>query len=135
MQTMQRNPLACSRCGEKNVSRNGKIKGVQRFLCKSCGYNFIPGQTREPEEDFQVRAIQLYLEGLSLRQVGRFLGVSYGTVRLWVNKILHPAAAGKASKSSLEKMNLSEMQGKLSELENGCIVVVKNQQFYRIRRN
>jgi len=34
--------IECKRCGKSNFTKNGFVRGVQRYHCKSCGCNFTP---------------------------------------------------------------------------------------------
>jgi transposase len=59
------------------------MNGKQRYRCKSCGFNFTTGFRGKPIE-LRQRALQLYLDGLGFRAIGRILGVSNVTVLNWV---------------------------------------------------
>ena len=37
--------IICKNCSSDNVVRNGKVRSQQRYKCKSCGCNFIFGDT------------------------------------------------------------------------------------------
>lgn len=76
--------MHCPKCGlEKNV-KAGFNNGKQRYQCKACGCHFTrPTPKGEPVEKKR-QAVQLYLEGLGFRAIGRFLGVSHVTVQAWI---------------------------------------------------
>jgi transposase-like protein len=38
--------MKCKFCNEKNFTKNGKVRYLQRFLCKSCGKTFVEGDKR-----------------------------------------------------------------------------------------
>lgn len=59
------------------------MNGKQRYRCKSCGFNFTTGFRGKPIE-LRQRALQLYLDGLGFRAIGRILEVSNVTVLNWV---------------------------------------------------
>lgn len=59
------------------------MNGKQRYRCKSCGFNYTTGFRGKPIE-LRQRALQLYLDGLGFRAIGRILGVSNVTVLNWV---------------------------------------------------
>ena len=75
--------IICKRCGGTETHKNGMMNGKQRYRCKSCGFNFTTGFRGKPIE-LRQRALQLYLEGLGFRAIGRILGVSNVTVLNWV---------------------------------------------------
>lgn len=80
-------PKLCPKCNSHDFVKHGKVKNVQRFLCRNCHYHFtVTKKGKELENIYKVKALQLYLEGLSLRTIEKFLGVSYVTISKWVNK-------------------------------------------------
>ncbi|RFS14500.1 terminase gpP N-terminus-related DNA-binding protein [Emticicia sp. C21] len=77
----------CPQCDSGNISRNGIVKEKQRYKCKDCGYNFTVDKLGKSIESFFVtKALQLYLEGLSFREIERLLGISHVSVMNWVKK-------------------------------------------------
>ena len=60
--------------------------GSQRYRCKLCGHRYTPGPNPNgyPDE-VHLKAVQLYLAGMSLRAVGQALGVNHQSVINWVN--------------------------------------------------
>lgn len=77
----------CPQCDSINISRNGIIKERQRFRCKHCGYNFtVEKMGKSIESYYVIKALQLYIEGVSYREIERLLGVSHVSVMNWVKK-------------------------------------------------
>ncbi|MCW2241777.1 IS1 family transposase [Azospirillum canadense] len=74
----------CPRCGSVRVVKSGHVLGKQRWLCRSCGFQF----TRLPDipvpEPTKQAAVTLYGHGLSLRAVGKLLGTTGQSVLRWV---------------------------------------------------
>lgn len=77
----------CPHCGR----RDGQLKighnasGSQRYLCKLCQRKYTPaphpiGYAAEVRQ----QAIQLYVDGINFRRIGRVLRVSHQTVANWV---------------------------------------------------
>ena len=69
--------MACPRCGSAAYCKNGIIQGRQRYRCKQCQYNYTVVQSshvKSPET--RQLALNLYLEGLGFRAIGRILKVS-----------------------------------------------------------
>ena len=107
--------ITCKKCLSPNCRKNGKARQKQRYLCKECGYNVVTGDERKEKGiSLQTReiAVQLYLLGLGLRAIGRFLDVSNVSVLNWVR------AAGKKAEDvaintdetlEVEIMELDEM--------------------------
>lgn len=77
--------MKCSRCGSGERTKNGIIQGVQRYKCKSCGYNYTVVFRRGTKPADQKRmALLMYLEGLGFRSIGRILNVHNTTVYRWI---------------------------------------------------
>lgn len=78
-------PTTCPKCQGDHVIKSGIIVDKQRFTCKKCQYNFTVAKLGKKIDDYYVtKALQLYLEGLSFREIERILGVSHVTISNWV---------------------------------------------------
>lgn len=77
----------CPKCLQANIVKSGIIKERQRFHCKDCNYYFTVKKLGKQIDDYFVtKALQLYLEGLSYREIERIIGVSHVTVSSWIRK-------------------------------------------------
>lgn len=77
----------CARCQSDELIKSGVVGGRQRYKCKSCGYHFSVGKVGKKIDDyFVLKALQLYLEGVSYREIERLLGVSHVSVMNWVKQ-------------------------------------------------
>ena len=77
--------MKCPRCKSNDKVKNGVIKGLQRYRCKECKYNFtVEKRSREYSNEIKRKALQLYLEGLGFRSIGRILSVSNVSVLNWI---------------------------------------------------
>lgn len=75
----------CPKCDSKNFVKSGIIKERQRFKCKSCNYYFtVQKLGKRIEGEYVIKALQLYLEGISFREIERILNVSHVSVMNWV---------------------------------------------------
>ena len=81
------NSATCPQCGTvTGVRKWGHNRaGTQRYRCLACQRNFTP-VPKEQGHGVAVhdRAVQLYREGMSLRGIGRLLGVVHRSVADWV---------------------------------------------------
>jgi transposase-like protein len=79
--------IKCPHCqNEIDQVKAGKTAtGSQRYKCKVCQrvYTPEPKQQGYPDEMRQ-QAMQLYVDGMSLRRIGRHLGIDHKTVSHWV---------------------------------------------------
>ena len=79
--------MNCPRCKSPDNIKNGKVDGRQRYKCSVCGYNYsIELKSTASSASVKRQALQLYLEGLGFRSIGRFLGVSHVSVQRWIKK-------------------------------------------------
>jgi len=77
----------CPNCSSQNFTKSGIIKGRQRFKCKKCSYFFTVNKVGKQIDNYYVnKALQLYLEGLTYREIERLLGISHVSVMNWVKK-------------------------------------------------
>ena len=81
------NAPQCPKCAHTEAVRNGIINKRQRFRCRECGYNFTVAKAGKAIGSYYVvKALQLYIEGVSFREIERLLGVSHVSVMNWVKK-------------------------------------------------
>ncbi len=80
--------LHCPSCGAGDrFVKSGVVKDRQRYLCKGCGYHFsVQKMGRSIDQYYVIKALQLYMEGVSYREIERLLGVSHVSVLNWVKK-------------------------------------------------
>lgn len=77
----------CPKCNGIQIVKSGIIKDRQRYLCKKCGYYFTVNKIGKKIDNYYItKALQLYLEGLSYREIERIIGVSHVTVSNWVKE-------------------------------------------------
>ena len=77
----------CPNCSSEHNIKSGVVKERQRHKCKDCGYFFTVNKLGKKIDDYYVnKALQLYLEGLTYREIERILGVSHVSIINWVKK-------------------------------------------------
>ncbi|WP_108869375.1 transposase-like zinc-binding domain-containing protein [Aquimarina aquimarini] len=77
----------CPNCGSSDNVKSGVINKRQRYRCKNCNYYFTVNKLGKKIDDYYVnKALQLYLEGLTYREIERILGISHVSVMNWVKK-------------------------------------------------
>lgn len=75
----------CPKCQSTKVVKSGVLNDRQRFKCKTCNYFFTVNKIGKKIDQYYVtKALQLYLEGLSYREIERILGVSHVSISNWV---------------------------------------------------
>lgn len=101
--------LACKRCQSKDFVKSGKLRGDQRYLCKSCGYHFTDTPPRGKPEAMKALAVLLYGMGaMSYRMIARVLGVSQVSVYQWI-KAEAKALPAPEMPADIQIVNLDEM--------------------------
>lgn len=75
--------IDCPKCGFHGCVKDGIVKGKQRYLCKNCLYRHTV-RYRGASPDIKRNALELYLEGLGFRSIGRFLKCSHVAVYNWI---------------------------------------------------
>lgn len=79
--------IICPKCQNDDYVKSGVVKERQRFRCKACGYFFtVLKQGKSIDPYYVVKALQLYIEGVTLREIERILGVSHVSVMNWVRQ-------------------------------------------------
>jgi transposase-like protein len=77
----------CPNCNSDQHIKSGIVNNRQRYKCKKCSYYFTVNKVGKKIDDYYVnKALQLYLEGLTYREIERILGISHVSVMNWVKK-------------------------------------------------
>ncbi|RVT73087.1 IS1 family transposase [Flavobacterium sufflavum] len=77
--------IVCPKCQDSKIVKSGVINQKQRYLCKNCNYFFTVNKIGKKIDDYYVtKALQLYLEGLSYREIERIIGVSHVSISNWI---------------------------------------------------
>jgi len=79
--------MDCPKCGGKEHCKDGIVKSRQRYLCKSCRYRYTVEQRAGVADKATKRqALELYLEGLGFRSIGRILKFSNVSILNWIRE-------------------------------------------------
>ncbi|MBT6499627.1 MAG: IS1 family transposase [Deltaproteobacteria bacterium] len=97
----------CPKCSSEKCVKDGIIKGRQRYRCKHCNFRHTV-RHRGKSPDVKRQALELYLEGLGFRSIGRFLKCSHVAVYNWI-KSFGEAVKEIRSDSTLEVVEMDEM--------------------------
>ena len=101
--------LRCKRCGSGEHTKNGFMRGKQRYRCKACGLNFTDTPPRGKPLALKVTAVLLYVSGLSMNRTAKLLGVSTPSVMAWIEQFAaaygqKPEPEGRALVIELDEM-------------------------------
>jgi len=102
--------MNCPRCKSERKVKNGVIKEVQRYRCKDCGYNYtVEKRSNEYPKSTKKKALQLYLEGLGFRSIGRVLDVSNVSVLNWIKFFGKEVRSLQSEPTDIEIVEVDEM--------------------------
>jgi transposase-like protein len=79
--------MKCPKCdSEIKQHKIGKNPcGSQRYRCYLCGCKYTPDKKAHAyDKAFRQKAVQMYVDGINLRRIGRILGVHHQSVANWV---------------------------------------------------
>jgi transposase-like protein len=100
----------CPKCKSSDKVKNGKNKGLQRYLCKECGYNYsVVLRKGTYAMSVKKQALHLYLEGIGFRSIGRILKVSNVSVLNWIRSFGKELTHVNNSSKVVQVMELDEM--------------------------
>ncbi len=118
----------CPKCHSTEFVKSGIIKERQRFKCKSCNYYFtVQKLGKRIEGEYVIKALQLYLEGISFREIERILNVSHVSVMNWVKtyNIKRPKTTANVQPEVqiLKHKEVLALLGDESNLDDGGLLV------------
>lgn len=102
--------IKCPKCGNNEIWKAGKPNGKQQYQCKECGRKFI--RELNYDEEFKMKAIQIFYEGNSTRAVGRIMKINKSTVYNWIkalNKKVKESDSKKENEPNKEIIEMDEL--------------------------
>jgi len=79
--------MHCPKCRSEHYVKNGIKYNKQRYKCKKCGCHFTQSHKRGASLQTKLLALNMYLEGMGFRSIGRILKVSNVTVLYWIRTL------------------------------------------------
>jgi hypothetical protein len=111
--------LVCPKCQSEDIIKSGVVKNRQRFLCKHCQYHFTVRKMGKRIDSYYVtKALQLYIEGVSYREIERLLGVSHVSVMNWVKQFNVRPPENPDYHPTYKVLNHKELVEYMSRMEN-----------------
>jgi transposase-like protein len=121
--------INCPKCQNTHVVKSGIVKGRQRYNCKSCNYSFTvlkDGKNIDPY--YVIKALQLYIEGVSLREIERLIGISHVSVLNWVRKYKIKAPENNEYRPTYKVLKHAELIDFLSDrdaIKNAGMIITE----------
>jgi hypothetical protein len=128
----------CPKCNSENIVKSGIVNKKQRYFCKSCQYNFtVPKLGKSIDPYYVIKALQLYIEGISCREIERILGVSHVSVMNWVKKYKITAPENYEYRPTYRILTHTELAEFIAKAENvkgkGMLITELGDKFMVIR--
>lgn len=129
---------SCPNCGSNTFVKAGIVNERQRFKCKKCNYFFTVNKLGKQIDDYYVnKSLQLYLEGLTYREIERILGISHVTIMNWVKKYNIKRPYNSEYHPTYKILNAGELSKYFSDPKNvkgsGVIVTELGDKFMLIK--
>lgn len=110
---------SCPKCNHEKVIKSGIVKGRQRYSCKSCHYNFTVKKIgKQIDSYYVIKALQLYIEGVSYREIERILGISHVSVMNWVRQYRIKVPVNHEYRPTYQILNHEELLHFMSHEQN-----------------
>lgn len=119
--------IICPKCKCDSYIKSGIVKGRQRYKCNECNYNFsVIKEGKQIDSYYVIKALQLFIEGVSFREIERLLGISHVTVMNWVKKFNIKIPENREYRPSYKVLNHEELMDFFKESKNmksaGCLI-------------
>jgi len=130
--------LLCPKCKGTEIVKSGVVKGRQRYKCRGCAYHFsVMKEGKKIDPYYVIKALQLHIEGVSLREIERILGVSHVSVRNWIRQHNIKAPENMAYRPTYKVLNHAELleffADRTSMQGAGCMVTELGDKFMVIK--
>lgn len=101
--------MDCPKCKSQNYVKSGIVKNKQRYRCNSCGYHYTV-ETKSTSKTSIIKkfALELYLEGLGFRSIGRVLKISHVSAYQWIRHF-GEKLIGLKSENNIKVVELDEL--------------------------
>ena len=118
--------------------KSGIINDRQRYKCKQCNYFYTVSKAgKSVDPYFVTKALQLYIEGVSFREIERLLGVSHVSVMNWVRKYRIKAPENKGYHPTYRILSHEELVTYISDNQNtkdsGLIITALGDKYMLIK--
>ena len=101
--------MDCPKCNKTASCKDGIVKGRQRYLCRDCNHRYtVNKRSGTSDSATRRRALELYLEGIGFRSIGRLLGFSHVSALNWIRSFGEQLEEIK-SENPVQIMEIDEM--------------------------
>lgn len=130
--------IRCPKCKSAEIVKSGIVKGRQRFKCKVCNYYFsVMKEGKRIDPYYVIKALQLYIEGVSLREIERILGVSHVSVMNWIRRYNVKAPENHDYRPTYKVLNHAELMDFFAQRDSlksaGCMITELGDKYMLIK--
>jgi transposase-like protein len=77
--------MDCPHCQSAELIKRGRKDGYQRFMCRMCG-RYCTDKQPKFSADTKALAVEMYMNNMGIRAIGRVLKASPAAVLNWIRK-------------------------------------------------
>lgn len=130
--------IFCPKCKEDDIVKSGTAKGKQRYKCRKCNYYFsVLKDGKRIDPYYVIKALQLYIEGVTLREIERILGVSHVSVMNWIRRYNIKAPENFEYRPTYKVLTHAELISFVTDKESlhssGCVITELGDKFMVIK--
>ena len=130
--------IKCPKCDSFQYVKSGIVNERQRYKCKDCKYYYSVNKLGKKIDDYYIiKAMQLYIEGISAREIERLLGISHVSVHNWAKKIGIQKMNLASQRPTYKVFNHNELVEYMQDRQNlnnfGAIITEVGDKFMMIR--
>ncbi|HBN06050.1 MAG TPA: hypothetical protein DD434_09750 [Bacteroidales bacterium] len=102
--------MRCPKCNSNNKTKAGFVGRKQRFKCKECGCFFsVKFKSTALSHLYKRKALHLYIEGFSFREIGRILEVSNVSIMKWIKSYGEEIKKLNKEAKTLYEININQI--------------------------
>ena len=114
--------MKCPKCQNDQYCKDGIVKNKQRYKCKGCHFRYtVERKSNASPPAIKKLALEMYLEGMGFRSIGRVLKVSFVSVYNWIKAFGEQVELVKSSKE-VTVVELDEMHTYIGSKKKQCWV-------------
>lgn len=81
----------CPRCSCDRIRKNGLVRGLQRYRCLLCGFNFVEDyKNRWPSDSKLLCLMEYRIDGISMSAIAKERRISVQTISRWMQDAQEP---------------------------------------------
>lgn len=116
----------CYKCGSKEIVKNGKVFGWQRYKCKECGYQFTKNAPAGKPLHIKLLTHTMYSAGFSMRQIAGIIGITAQSISRWIKKWHSTYTEEMVSSENFMKVSSDKLKDIMNISPNDQYIVLRD---------